>query len=72
MSRVIVDARGLEPPRPFELVMEALADLPPGGGLTLVLDRLPYPLFRILDRDGYRHSHRINDDGVVHIEIDAP
>ncbi|MDT3672578.1 MAG: DUF2249 domain-containing protein [Aromatoleum sp.] len=68
----IVDGRGLEPPQPFELVMEALADLPAGGNLTVLLDRMPYPLFRILDRDGYRHNSRIRDDGVVEIEIAAP
>ncbi|WP_332675010.1 DUF2249 domain-containing protein [Aromatoleum sp.] len=68
----IVDGRGLEPPQPFELVMEALADLPAGGSITVLLDRMPHPLFRILDRDGYRHSSRIRDDGVVEIEIAAP
>ncbi len=71
MSRTI-DARGLEPPRPFELVMEALADMGPGESVTLVLDRMPYPLFRILDRDGYRHAHRVGDDGAVVIEITSP
>lgn len=71
MSRQI-DARGLEPPQPFELIMEALADLGPGECLEVLLDRMPYPLFRILDRDGYRHSERIRDDGVVEIEINAP
>jgi uncharacterized protein (DUF2249 family) len=68
----VVDARGLEPPQPFELVMEAIADLASGEGITVLLDRMPYPLFRILDRDGYRHSNRIRDDGVVEIDIVAP
>lgn len=67
-----IDARGLEPPQPFERVMEALADLGPGERLAVLLDRMPYPLLRILDRDGYRHSERIREDGVVEIEIDAP
>lgn len=67
-----IDARGLEPPQPFELVMEGLADLAAGESLAVLLDRMPYPLFRILDRDGYRHSERIREDGVVEIEITAP
>jgi uncharacterized protein (DUF2249 family) len=71
MSRQI-DTRGLEPPQPFELVMEGLADLGSGERLEVLLDRMPYPLFRILDRDGYRHSERIREDGVVEIEINAP
>ncbi|MGL1833872.1 DUF2249 domain-containing protein [Rhodocyclaceae bacterium SMB388] len=72
MSAKIVDARGLEPPQPFEMVMEALADLPAGDSLTVLLDRMPWPLFRILDRDGYKHGHTIRDDGVVEIGITAP
>ncbi|MBW7861865.1 MAG: DUF2249 domain-containing protein [Rhodocyclaceae bacterium] len=71
MTRV-VDARGLEPPQPFELVMEALADLRSGETLTLLLDRMPWPLFRVLERDGYPHQHQIRDDGAVEITITAP
>lgn len=67
-----IDARGLEPPQPFELVMEGLADLTGGESLMVLLDRMPYPLFRMLDRDGYSHSERIREDGVVEIEITAP
>ncbi|MFC5769394.1 DUF2249 domain-containing protein [Thauera sinica] len=72
MSTVIVDARGLEPPEPFERAMEALADLPPGGEMTLLLDRMPYPLLRMLDRDGYPHQDLVRDDGVVEIRITRP
>lgn len=71
MSR-IVDARGLEPPQPFELAMDAIADLTPGERFTLVLDRMPHPLLRILDRDGYRHESRVRDDGAVEVEILHP
>ncbi|MBS0544225.1 MAG: DUF2249 domain-containing protein [Proteobacteria bacterium] len=72
MSAIVVDARGLEPPEPFERAMEGLADLPAGGELLLLLDRMPYPLFRILDRDGYRHEEAVRDDGVVEIRITRP
>lgn len=71
MSRVI-DARGLEPPQPFEIVMEAIADLPPGESVTLLLDRMPYPLFRIFDRDRYRYESRVREDGAVEIDVVAP
>lgn len=67
-----IDARGLEPPQPFELVMEALADLGSGDSIHVLLDRMPYPLFRILDRDGMRYESRVRDDGVVEIDITAP
>ncbi len=69
---IVVDARGLEPPRPFELVMEALADLPSGERMTLILDRMPWPLFRVLDRENYQYEHCIREDGAVEIGITAP
>lgn len=72
MSAPIVDARGLEPPEPFERAMEALADLAPGGQFVLLLDRMPHPLLRVLDRDGYRHEARFRDDGAVEILISRP
>ena len=65
MNAKTVDARGLEPPEPFERAMEALADLPPGGQFTLLIDRMPHPLLRILERDGYRHEAGFRDDGAV-------
>lgn len=67
-----IDGRGLEPPKPFELVMEGIADLESGHTIKLLLDRMPWPLFRVLDRDGYRHNETIREDGVVEIEITAP
>ena len=68
----IVAARGLEPPEPFERAMEALAELQPGQQFTLLLDRMPHPLLRMLDRDGYRNEVNIRDDGAVEILIGRP
>ena len=72
MNAKTVDARGLEPPEPFERAMEALADLPPRGQFTLLIDRMPHPLLRILERDGYRHEAGFRDDGAVEILITRP
>ena len=69
---IAIDARGLEPPQPFELVMAALEDLPSGESVTLLLDRMPFPLFTILDRDSFRHESRVRNDGVIEIHIIAP
>ena len=69
---VVIDARGLEPPQPFELAMEAVAGLAPGGQATVLLDRMPYPLLRLLDRDGYRHEAAYRDDGAVEVIITWP
>ncbi|HRP23885.1 MAG TPA: DUF2249 domain-containing protein [Thauera sp.] len=72
MNTRTVDARGLEPPEPFERAMEAIADLAPGGEFILLLDRMPQPLLRMLDRDGYRHDARFREDGAVEIRIGRP
>lgn len=72
MMEHFVDGRGLEPPEPFERCMEALVDLPSGDTLVVLLDRVPYPLFRILDRDGIGYEHQIRDDGAVEVRIRQP
>ncbi len=72
MSTIVVDARGLEPPEPFERAMEAIADLKTGDEVRLLLDRMPHPLLRVLDRDGYRHDAAFREDGAVEILITPP
>jgi uncharacterized protein (DUF2249 family) len=67
----VLDIRGLPPPEPFERAMEALADLSGEDTLTLVLDRVPYPLFRILDRDGHRYTWRDDGDAAVTVRVAA-
>lgn len=65
-----IDARGLEPPEPFERVMQALCDLAPGDEVLLVLDREPHPLYRVLERNDYvwKTTHH-DDDGRFEIVI---
>ncbi len=72
MNITTVDARGLEPPEPFERAMDALANLKAGEQFTLLLDRMPHPLIRLLDRDGYRHEVNFHDNGTVAILIGRP
>ena len=72
MSTRIVDARGLEPPEPFERARGALAERPPGGQFPWLTDRSPHPLLRILERAGYRHEAGFRDDGAVEILISRP
>ncbi|MBR0564830.1 DUF2249 domain-containing protein [Azoarcus sp. L1K30] len=67
---ILVDARGLEPPAPFEMALEAVADLGAGGSILLLLDRMPHPLFRILERDGYAYTPQIRADGAVEVLIE--
>lgn len=66
---IVVDARDLEPPEPFERVMEALCALKPGDDVLLVLTREPFPLYRVLERNGYTWKTTGFDDGRFEIRI---
>ena len=66
---IVIDARELEPPEPFERVMEALGDLAPGDRIMLILNREPLPLYRVLERNGYAYAATSFPDGRFEIEI---
>lgn len=66
---IVVDARDLEPPEPFERVMEALCELKPGDDVLLILTREPFPLYRVLERNGYAWKATGFDDGRFEIRI---
>ena len=66
---IVIDARGWEPPRPFEAVMNALDQLPSGETVRLVVEREPLPLYRVLERSGYAFFPSVRDDGLYEIDI---
>lgn len=66
---LIVDARGLMPPEPLERALEALNRLEPGQRLLLLLEQKPFPLYSILERNGYGHSTRVDEEGTFHVEV---
>jgi tRNA 2-thiouridine synthesizing protein A len=66
---IVIDARDLEPPEPFERVMEALSDLKPGHQIKLILNREPHPLYRVLERNGYAYEQTWFNDGRCEILI---
>jgi hypothetical protein len=68
----VVDARYLEPPEPFLKTMEALAELDTDVGIEsirLLLFREPFPLYKVLDQNGYRRETTQADDGTYAITI---
>jgi len=65
----VIDARDLEPPEPFERVMEAISELEPGGQVMLILNREPFPLYRVLQLNGYQHKTTAFPDGRFEIMI---
>jgi uncharacterized protein (DUF2249 family) len=66
---IVIDARELEPPEPFERVMEALSALQKGEEIMLVINREPFPLYRVLERNGYRYKASMFPDGRFEIVI---
>ena len=65
----VIDARDLEPPEPFERVMEAISVLEPGGQVMLILNREPFPLYRVLQLNGHQHKTTAFPDGRFEIVI---
>lgn len=53
---ILLDTRGLPPPEPLELVLEALGTLQHHQRLRMLVDREPRPLYAILDSNGFRYE----------------
>jgi uncharacterized protein (DUF2249 family) len=68
-SIVSLDVRGLQPPEPFEQIIEALRDLPAGAHLDVHIHREPYPLYDVLQDGGYRWQTTELQDGTYSIRI---
>jgi uncharacterized protein (DUF2249 family) len=64
-----LDVRWLEPPEPFERIVAALEELPPGGRLRVLIHREPRPLFQWLQREGHAFEHGYNPAGFFEILI---
>ena len=65
----VLDVCGLEPPEPFERVLDALDHLGPGDQLKVVIDRRPVPLFRALERNGFAYREATGQDLLLEITI---
>lgn len=66
---VVIDARGLEPPEPMVLTMEALEHLGQSETLLVLLPREPYPLYRALQVNGFSWQTECRSDGTVEVLI---
>ena len=63
----VVDGREMLPPEPLEMTMAALASLPPGEELLVLLYCQPHPLYAVLDQNGYRYRAELRPDGTNEI-----
>lgn len=69
MEERILDARGLMPPEPMELTLDAIETLAPGEKLRLLIHRDPQMLYPILEEWGYSCLKRAVEDGTFEILI---
>jgi uncharacterized protein (DUF2249 family) len=72
LDDLVVDARGLEPPQPMERILEALTILQGGQRLRFLMHREPFPLYRLLQRNGYQWRTERSSAGDFEIVIWEP
>lgn len=53
-----LDVNMLPPPEPMERILAAIDALPSGHFLRVFIHREPYPLYEILEREGFAHHIR--------------
>ena len=62
-ATLTVDARGLEPPQPLVVILEAVAGLPAATELRAHTDRRPMHLYAQLEERGFTGETEEQDDG---------
>ena len=62
-TTVTLDARGLEPPQPLVVILEALGNLPEAGVMRAHTDRLPFHLYAQLEERGFTGESEEQHDG---------
>ena len=62
-STVTLDVRGLEPPQPLVVILEALEGLPEGAELHARTDRRPMHLYPLLEQRGFTGESEEQHDG---------
>jgi hypothetical protein len=55
MAEIILDVHQLQPPAPMDLALDALEKLQPGDHIKMIHRMQPFPLYKILDENGFRH-----------------
>lgn len=64
-----IDVCGLPPPEPMERILDALRALRPDESLQVHIHREPFPLYRLLEREGYVWATSARGDGTYDLTI---
>ena len=65
----VLNVSELEPPEPMERALEATEILAPGQYLRILHNREPFPLYTILEENGYKHRIREGQETLFEIFI---
>ncbi len=65
----VVDVRWLEPPEPMERIIEALSMTGAGERIQVLIHREPFPLYDILQQNGYAWRTTARTDGCFELLI---
>ena len=65
----LIDGREMEPPEPLERAVAALATMGPEDELVMLLRCEPWPLYALLDRNGFGYRSERRPDGTNEIRI---
>jgi len=65
----VVDVRWLEPPEPMERIIEALSAAGVGERIQVLIHREPFPLYDILQQNGYAWRTTVRADGCFELLI---
>ena len=70
---VVLDTRGLAPPEPLVLILEALSTLPSGTELHACTDRRPMHLYPMIEERGFRgDTTPAPDHGFITVIVRIP
>ena len=72
LDDLIVDARGLDPPEPMERILDALTILRKGQRVRFRIHREPFPLYRILQQNGYEWETTFDAEQGYEVLITEP
>ncbi len=65
----VIDGRGMEPPEPLQLALQALDELAMGDDVLMLLYCQPQPLFAALKERGCTWTDTLRADGTREIRI---
>ena len=55
-NQILLEVHGLQPPLPMELALDALDRLKTGEHIKMVHRMQPFPLYKVLDENGFNYK----------------